>query len=462
MEFIYFFKVLWKEGRPFFLLFILSCLVTNTVTSQKNIRLPLVRKLDKGVFSPRRTFGTYISDTRSFIFDSTKYSLFSIWKFSFDEMQHDYNTFLDKNRRDSDFVKVQKRYGWDTSQLRPGFDNDIFVFAGIRKDGKYVIIPDRNRNKKFSDEEVNFYRLSKVPRDSLKMLTDKLPIIKLSMKLAYRGKFIDRTIAVQFIPKSYFGSFKVNFSPKVADSLVFTGAIHQYLEGKIGSNETKRTIVIRNASPDIRYNNIESVEALILPESGKLPDYIDRSLTYNIGDTLAVGLDLYKFVNIDYLGAYIDISYVGKNKNIGVVPGLFAKYFSFIDIVDKRPVSLDNYKGKYLLIDFWGTWCGPCKEILPEIKKMANNYQSRNFKVLSIANDNNVNIVKKFIQSEGMLWDHHFVPFENVGEKSIISEYKIQSYPTTILIDPTGKILFRASSTHEFETIKTFVENLFK
>lgn len=462
MDSIYFFKVLWKEGRSFFLLFILSCLVTSTVSSQKIIRLPLVRKLDKGVFSPRRSFGTYISDTKSFVFDSTKYSLFAIWKFSFDEMQHDYNAFLNKNRNDSDFIKVQKRYGWDTSQLKPGFDNDIFVLAGIRKDGKYVIIPDRNRNKRFSDDEVNYYRLSKVPKDSLKILTNKLPIIRLPIKLAYKGKVIDRTIAIQFIPKSYFGSFKVSFSPKVADSLVFTSAIHQYLEGKIVSNKKERTIVIRNASSDIRYNNIESVEALILPESGRLPEYIDRSLTYNLGDTLAVGLDLYKFENIDHLGTYIEISYVGKNTNIGILPGLFAKYFSFTNIIDKQSLSLDDYKGKYLLIDFWGTWCAPCKEILPEIKKMATDYQNKDFKVLSIANDNNVSIVKKFILSEGMTWDHHFVPFENAGNNSIINEYKIQSYPTTILIDPKGKILFRASSTHEFKTIKTFVENLFK
>ncbi|MFW2477407.1 MAG: TlpA family protein disulfide reductase [Sediminibacterium sp.] len=458
----YFFKKLWKKQRTFVLLFILSFFVVSTVASQKNIRLPLVRKLEKGVFNPRRTFGTYISDTKSFSFDSTNYSLFAIWKFSFDEMQHDYNIFLSKNRNDSNFFKIQKRYGWDTSQINPGFDNDIYILAGIRKDGKYVIIPDRNRDKNFSNEVVNFYRLSKVPNDSLKILTRLLPILKLPIKLSYNGKIIERKVAVQFVPKSYFGNFKVGFSPKAADSLVFTSAIHQYLEGQITRNKMKRTIVIRNASPDVRYNNIESVEAYVLPESGKVPDYLDRSLTYSIGDTIAVGLDLYKFLNIDPLGAYIDISYVGKNNNIGITAGLYAKYFSFTDIVDKRPLSLDDYKGKYLLIDFWGTWCAPCKEILPDIKKMSINFQNKGFKVLSIANDNNVSVVKKFIQSEGMVWDHYFIPFENSKDGDIISEYKIQSYPTTILVDPTGKILFRATSTTEFKIIKDYIENIFK
>lgn len=445
---------------PVFLIFISS--LSTALSAQKTTRVPMVRKLEKGVFSPRRTFGTYISDTKAFKFDSTKYSIYSIWKFSFDEIQHYYNKFLDHNRNDSDFIKTQKRYGWDTSLVKPGFDNSFFVFAAIRKDGQYVIIPDQNQNKNFSDDVVNTYRLSKVPNDSLKILTERLPIVKLPLKLAYKGKFINRTIAVQFYPKSYFGNFKVGYSPKVADSLIFTASIHQFLEGKIVNNENKATIVIRNANTDIRYNNIESVEALILSESGRLQENMDKSLTYNIGDTFAVGNDLYKFVSIDHLGAFIDIAYVGKNKNIGIVPGRFAKYFSFTNIVDKKPLSLKDYKGKYLLIDFWGTWCGPCKEILPDIKKMATDYKDRDFKVLSIANDYNLSIVKKFIQSEGMDWDHHFEPFERAGGESIIRDYKIQSYPTTILIDPSGKILYRASNIYDFKTIQTFVEGLFK
>lgn len=452
-----------RRKRNFILVLIVFFFSINSnLFAQNNIRIPLVRKLEKGVFNPIRGFGEYIKDYGSFKFDSTQFSLFSIWKFGFDESQRYYNRFISRNRNDSSFLMLQGRYGWDTTQILPSFDNSTYVLAGLKLNGQYVIITDINANKIFFDEREYTYRLTKVPKDSISILTDQLPIIKFPINLSLKGKKIKRSIAVQFIPKAYFGSFKVSYSPKVADSLIFVSTIHEYLEGKISIGQRKRTMLVRNFNHDVRYNNKESVKFYLLPESGTVVGDIKEYSFFKLGDTIPINNDLYKLKEIDPLGSYVDISYVGKNNNIGIEPGFLAKYFSFNNLIDKRQISLDDYKGNYLLIDFWGTWCGPCKEILPSIKSMANNYKNKNFKVLSIAYDENVSIVRKFIQSEQMFWDNHFEPFGNTNQSSIINNYKVQSYPTTILIDPAGKIIYRATNIYEFENIKKYIESLYK
>lgn len=105
-------------------------------------------------------------------------------------------------------------------------------------------------------------------------------------------------------------------------------------------------------------------------------------------------------------------------------------------------VSLSSYKGKYVLLDFWASWCMPCRADNPHVRKLYDQYKDQNFTVLGFSVDNG-EIGKKYwlkaINMDGVTWDQ---VSELKGFQSIAAKlYGITAVPTNFLIDPSGKII---------------------
>ncbi len=111
--------------------------------------------------------------------------------------------------------------------------------------------------------------------------------------------------------------------------------------------------------------------------------------------------------------------------------------FDFTDFEGKaRKVS--EFRGKYLLMEFWGTWCGPCVAEVPNYKKAYEKYQSRGFEILGMDEDKEFDQVKKFISEQGITWTNA----TTASIKELIEQrFRITAFPTTILLDPKGKII---------------------
>ncbi|MEO0469589.1 MAG: redoxin domain-containing protein [Bacteroidota bacterium] len=101
-------------------------------------------------------------------------------------------------------------------------------------------------------------------------------------------------------------------------------------------------------------------------------------------------------------------------------------------------ISLKDYQGQYLLLDFWGSWCGPCVEELPYQKKAFELFKDRGFSALGVAMDDSAALTN-FLAENPVPWKQVFQ--NSKGEKEIIKAYSISGYPTTFLIDPKGKII---------------------
>lgn len=107
--------------------------------------------------------------------------------------------------------------------------------------------------------------------------------------------------------------------------------------------------------------------------------------------------------------------------------------------VDKKMVSFSSFKGKYVLVDFWASWCGPCRQENPHVLKEYNKYKDKNFTVLGISLDDNEEKWKKAIKDDGMPWTQlsDLKGFKN----EVSSYYGIMGIPSTLLVDPNGLII---------------------
>jgi thiol-disulfide isomerase/thioredoxin len=102
--------------------------------------------------------------------------------------------------------------------------------------------------------------------------------------------------------------------------------------------------------------------------------------------------------------------------------------------------KLSSLKGKIVLIDFWASWCGPCRRENPNVVKLYKNYKDKGFTVFSVSLDNNPIAWKQAIATDGLLWPDHVSDLMG-WDTPLIQTYEFNSIPHTVLIDKKGRII---------------------
>ncbi|MBK3519037.1 TlpA disulfide reductase family protein [Carboxylicivirga marina] len=105
--------------------------------------------------------------------------------------------------------------------------------------------------------------------------------------------------------------------------------------------------------------------------------------------------------------------------------------------VDGQDVALNSFKGKYVLIDFWASWCQPCRQENPNVVKAYEAFNAKGFEVVSVSVDQDQAAWKKAIEEDGLTWTQ-LIADEASG---VANAYGIQSIPSTFLLDKDGKIV---------------------
>ena len=123
-----------------------------------------------------------------------------------------------------------------------------------------------------------------------------------------------------------------------------------------------------------------------------------------------------------------------------MLPGAEAPDFT-MNTPEDQPLSLKDLRGKVLLIDFWASWCGPCRRENPNVVKAYNKYHEKGFDVLGVSLDKDKKRWLDAIEKDGLIW-HHVSDLKGWANAAA-QLYGVRSIPHTVLLDKDGKIIAR-------------------
>ena len=113
--------------------------------------------------------------------------------------------------------------------------------------------------------------------------------------------------------------------------------------------------------------------------------------------------------------------------------------------VDGVEESLSDYRGRVVLLDFWATWCAPCIDVLPDLRKLVAELSADRFALVAISVDEELETVTRFMEDEPMPWTNWHA---GLGS-DIVRLLRVQAYPTYVLVDENGRILVRPRGRFE-------------
>jgi thiol-disulfide isomerase/thioredoxin len=166
--------------------------------------------------------------------------------------------------------------------------------------------------------------------------------------------------------------------------------------------------------------------------------YLLNSIAYNVEDPAQMEQAINAFpsglAGYKYVKSLKDTYEKMKVTAVGVVAPDFVQ-----NDPEGKPVKLSDFRGKYLLVDFWASWCGPCRAENPNVVKAYNKYKGKGFTILGVSLDRERDPWLKAILDDKLTWTH--VSDVRYWDNEVAKQYGIRAIPANVLLDKNGRIV---------------------
>ncbi|WP_053972147.1 TlpA disulfide reductase family protein [Mangrovimonas sp. ST2L15] len=132
-------------------------------------------------------------------------------------------------------------------------------------------------------------------------------------------------------------------------------------------------------------------------------------------------------------------------ENTGI--GMSAPELTTLNTLNGKEFKLSELKGNYVLLDYWGTWCGPCMAEIPKIKEYSQKYANKNFTVVGVNQGDTDKKWRDIIEKENYDWTH----IRSTNETNLLIPFNVNSFPTKIVLDPKGKIIYSSKNPEKVD-----------
>lgn len=348
-----------------------------------------------------------------------------------DFLQHTYQSYYAGKITKEQFKSFKAAHNWEpdsTEYTKDAIKVSIPLAAGYDEKGRLNVIIDRNNNYDLSDDVPYIIPEKIKDQPDWKRYNDSL-LICARYEFYYNHQiredscwiYVDYSSDILPGPRSSGSGTRLNFG------------FAEYHLGEFMLDGIKYYIALHDLRPvmnDFYHILIGEADKGITPMK-----YIDE-MGPGKGELVKIGKYDYRFIKASLDGSRIIlVKESAINNNEGNQEGF--KAFNFeAKTIERRELNLQSFRGKYVLLDFWGTWCIPCRSEIKTLKRIYKIHKDKNFVMIGIAKDKE-EILRSFIAKEKIEWPQ----IVQDGDSGILNLYNIQAFPTTYLIDPEGKII---------------------
>ncbi|UKT65283.1 peroxiredoxin family protein [Pedobacter mucosus] len=317
-----------------------------------------------------------------------------------------------------------------------GTEKKVFLFG--MQSSKMVAIDSTNISEKGEFKfirktpSVDFFRVT-VGNHEFMLIAKNGDEIKLEADLADKSMAYKITGANEVEKLSELNAIRSDFAKQVEK-------LQADFEAKVATQPQNRAQVLEEMKPQYQ-SYINQLNQQIIKFAKDNKGTLASFYAMNTLSPQEFEAELVKFadeVKNDIKGnATVDAFVEQMSALKAVQVGQIAPEFT-MNTADGKAISLANYKGKYVLVDFWASWCQPCRQENPNVVKVYNKYKDRNFDILGISLDTDKAAWLNAVKADGLLWSHVSELKDFNGET--VKKYQVQAIPASFLIDPNGKI----------------------
>jgi len=333
-----------------------------------------------------------------------------------------------------------------------GFDEHVHYAVGRDTSGSFVIVFDTDNDESLADETSvtfpwkgpgtdprEFFQSNLSSRDYLRLFGN-MPRFMVSRQLFDGNQILDSRLALAIAPYFVEQRRLSRDSPPVTTPQYLIGA-YQNMVGTTTLGDSVFTFWV-GGSPLGTYPKQEARVWFERGDQREAPiDSTDPFVPepYLIGQVIEAGGRFYRLDDVSIDGTTLHLVEVDGKPGVGIRGGMQAPNLKRTTI-DGRQLDLAAYRGKYVLLDFWSTTCGPCLAGLPDLKSVYTSFSRDDFEIVGIAQDDS-KWLGQFVSDNGIEWPQITQNRSEDGAADILDAYRVTGIPAYFLIDPEGRVV---------------------